>query len=158
MKRRLIGTPILSEPMPYSEASDLNTNETPSEVATEINATVLGYIENFFVNDFDEMAYHFHSAFSKVGISKSRGSDDTFYESMKLEQLESTLTSKPYVALENQKNEVTILDVFRNTACVRLETGYPEKMRWIEYIVLSKEEDRWLINSIIWDCYPRKSK
>ncbi|MDC6366691.1 nuclear transport factor 2 family protein [Flagellimonas amphidinii] len=68
------------------------------------------------------------------------------------------LASKKALSKQNQINEVEILDVFRNTASVKLTTGYPERMKWIEYIHLVKVEGEWKIANIVWDYFPMKSK
>lgn len=123
-----------------------------------IEAAVLGYIENFFENNTEEMIKHLHPQLAKGGVSKKRGEEVYFYEAMSIDQLKELMASKPALPKEQQDNEVIILDVFRNTASVRLETGYPNRMRWIEYIILSKTDDQWLVNNVMWDYYPMKRK
>jgi hypothetical protein len=123
-----------------------------------IETAVLGYIENFFENDIVAMQAYLHPELSKGGISKKRGATDLFYEKMPMERLKKMMETKKPLVRDLQKNEVKILDVFRNTASVRLETGYPNKMRWIEYIHLSKTNGKWLVNNVLWDYYPMKKK
>jgi len=47
---------------------------------------------------------------------------------------------------EQQRTEVTILDVFRNAAVVRVDAD-----AWVDYLQLVREGDRWLILNVLWE-------
>ena len=47
---------------------------------------------------------------------------------------------------ERQRTDVRILDVFRNTAVVRVDAG-----DWIDYLNLVREDGRWLILNVLWE-------
>jgi hypothetical protein len=139
----------------HLSAQDL-TNEVTPDDKQAIETVVLSYIENFFENNSEEMLRYLHPDLAKGGVSKRRGEKTYFFENMEMEQLTELLKTKPVLDKADQKNKIQILDVFLNTANVRLNTGYPDKMEWIEYILLSKIDGKWLINNIMWDYYPRK--
>ncbi len=123
-----------------------------------IEQTVLGYLENFFENKTEAMFQYLHPELAKRGISKKRGESTLFFENMTNEQLKEMLQKKPAFSKERQQNNIEVLDVFHNTASVRVSTGYPGRMEWIEYIHLCRLEDKWNIVNIIWDYYPKKRK
>ena len=75
-----------------------------------------------------------------------------------MEELKKMMTSKKALPKQEQINTVEILDVFRNTASVKLTTGYPKRMKWIEYIHLVKVEGKWKIANIVWDYFPMKPR
>lgn len=142
-----------------SQSAELNViGKITLEDKTAIESTVKGYIENFFENNAEEMSKYLHPDLAKGGVSKKRGEDILFFETMSMEKLNKIVTTKPVLSKSSQSNEIKILDVFRNTASVRLNTGYPQKMKWIEYILLTKIDGKWLINDIIWDYYPMQRR
>lgn len=123
---------------------------------SDIEQTVLGYLENFFENNTEEMFKYLHPQLAKRGISKKRGASTLFFEDMTKEQLTEMLQRKPAFSKDKQQHKIEILDVFHNTATVRVATGYPGRMEWIEYIHLCRLDDTWSIANIIWDYYPKK--
>ena len=123
-----------------------------------IEQTVLGYLENFFENKTEAMFQYLHPQLAKRGISKKRGEPSLFFEDMTQEQLKEMLQKKRALSKEKQQHKVEILDVFHNTASVRVATGYPGRLEWIEYIHLCKLGEEWSIANIIWDYYPKKAK
>ena len=124
----------------------------------DIKKVTLGYIENFFENNTKEMLLYLNPELAKRGVSKKRGEQALFFENLPLEKLKEMLKKKKRLPRSQQKNSIKILDVFFNTASVKLTTGYPGKMKWIEYIHLSKIDNKWLITNIIWDYFPRKKR
>ncbi len=50
----------------------------------------------------------------------------------------------------NRKHHVTILDVFRNTACTKV-VSYP----YVDYLHLARSGPRWLIVNALWE--PRRA-
>lgn len=140
--------------IPFTYAQDSAQLETNQD----IEQAVLGYIENFFENNTEEMFQYLHPQLAKRGISQKRGENTFFFEDMSKERLQAMLAKKKALPKSEQENKVIILDTFQNTAAVRLETGYPNRMKWIEYIHLSKTHDQWLITNVIWDYYPTKKR
>ena len=136
----------------------LKAQEMNEEDHTLIKKATLGYIENFFENNFEEMSFFLHPELAKRGISKKRGIEEYYFENLSMEELKKMMTSKKALPKQEQINTVEILDVFRNTASVKLTTGYPKRMKWIEYIHLVKVEGKWKIANIVWDYFPMKPR
>ncbi len=125
----------------------------PGDISMITNA-VNGYIENFFENNTEEMYQYLHPALAKRGISKKRGEEGLFFQNMSEKELRELLSEKKPLPKPEQQNEIEILDVFYNSANVKLSTGYPGKMQWIEYIVLCRVNKEWKITDIVWDYTP----
>ncbi|WP_181899472.1 S41 family peptidase [Flagellimonas nanhaiensis] len=123
-----------------------------------ITKTVLGYLENFFENNTEEMLKYLHPQLAKRGISKKRGESALFFQDMEMDELKAMLERKPAFPMEKQQNKVEIQDVFFNSASVKVTTGYPGRMEWIEYIHLFKLNGEWKIANILWDYFPRKNQ
>ena len=123
-----------------------------------ITKTVLGYLENFFENNTEEMLKYLHPDLAKRGISKRRGESTLYFQDMKMDELKSMLQKKPAFPLEKQQNKVEIQDIFYNSASVKVNTGYPGRMEWVEYIHLFKLDGEWKIANIFWDYFPHKQQ
>lgn len=117
---------------------------------SKIKEAVLGYIENFFENNTEEMFKYLHPDLAKRGMSKKRGDSTLTFQDMSQEELKNMLSKKEPLSKEEQQNTIEILDVFYNSANVKLKTGYPD-MKWIEYILLTRTEEGWKISDILWD-------
>lgn len=123
----------------------------------KIKVAVLGYIENFFENNIEAMFDYLHPQLAKRGWSRKKGSSELFLQDMTKEELTQMLKKKKALLKKDQKNSVEILDIFHNSATVRIKTGYPGRMEWIEYIHLCRVEEEWKIINIFWDYYPKKN-
>ncbi len=117
-----------------------------SQDQQEIEGVVLGYIENFFLNDYAKMEVHLHERLSKRGVNQDgRLSED--YSKSDLQKLMSTKQAMP---LRLQSNTIDSVFIDRQFASVVLSTGYP-KLRWKEYIHLAKLEGKWIIMDVFWN-------
>ncbi len=50
---------------------------------------------------------------------------------------------------EKQQKDVTILDVYGNTACVKLEMN-----GWINYLHVARIDGQWKIVNVLWELKP----
>lgn len=144
----LVGTTLVTN------AQD-QENQAKKEVA--IKATVLQYIENFFENKYEPMAAVLHPRLAKRGLNYKRTGDRRLSKEYGLDALKKLMATKRAFPKEHQRNQVKVLEVFRNQASVRLVTGYP-KMRWVEYMHLANIDGKWMIMNVFWDHFPRKKK
>jgi len=111
-----------------------------------IEKTILGYIENFFLNDYEKMAPYLHDRLSKRGL----GPDNQLSEDFSREALKTLMSNKRPLPLSAQRNEVTAIFRDRNVATATLSTGYPTT-RWKEYINLARIDGRWIIMDVFWN-------
>jgi len=117
-------------------------------VEAAIQKVILGYITNFFLNDYEKMEGNLHERLSKRGVKQ----DGKLSEDYSKEKLHQLLKSNRPLPLEYQKNEITRVEVYGDVALAILETGYPS-VRWTEYIHLAKLEDNWIIMDVFWSFY-----
>lgn len=129
----------------------------PGDIA-KITNTVKGYVESFFENNVDEMYKHLHPDLAKRGMNKKRDENKLFFHIMTEDELRSLTTRKKALPKSEQENTIEILDVSYNSANVKLTTGYPKRMQWIEYIILCRIGDEWKITDIVWDYIPSKQQ
>ena len=115
----------------------------------EIERVVKGYIENFFLNEYDKMEVFLHERLAKRGVN-SDGELSPDYSRKAFKELMGT---KPAMALKYQKNLVKEIKINNRAATAILETGYP-KIRWKEYIHLVKLDGKWIILDVAW-CFDK---
>lgn len=112
----------------------------------EIKTAVLGYIENFFLNDYNNMEKHLHDRLAKRGVNQ----DGTLSEEYPKPALKALMNNKQALPLNLQSNKVDSIFIDRNFASAILSTGYPG-LKWKEYIHLAKLEGEWLIMDVFWN-------
>lgn len=116
-----------------------------SEEEQKIEATILAYIENFFINNYDEMEKHLHDRLAKRGIDQAGELSDDFPKSV----LKELMTNKQPLPLRLQKNKVDSIFIDQKMASAVLTTGYPS-VKWKEYIHLAKLKGKWIIMDVFW--------
>lgn len=123
-----------------------NTDVSVTTPEEEIEEAIIGYITNFFLNEYDEMEVFLHDRLSKRGIN----ADGRLSPEYPKEQLKILMENKQAMPLQMQKNEVSNILVYENVATAILDTGYPNT-RWKEYIHMAKIDGEWLIMDVFWD-------
>lgn len=124
-----------------------------SETEQAITRTVLNYAEGWYEGDAAKMESALLPDLAKrriepAGEGRNRVSE---LSSLGLVQMARTGYGKNTPKAE-QKKDVKILDIFRETATVRLE------MRdWVDYMHVAKYNGKWLIVNVLWDLKPRNT-
>ncbi|MEL7123012.1 MAG: nuclear transport factor 2 family protein [Bacteroidota bacterium] len=122
----------------------LAQNEGNEEKAIE--KVILGYIENFFTNDFEEMEIYLHERLAKRGINQGGRLSKEFSKS----ELKALMNSKQALPLKYQSNKVDSIFIDRSFSSAILSTGYPN-VKWKEYIHLAKLDGKWQIMNVFWN-------
>lgn len=112
----------------------------------EIEKVVLGYIENFYANDYDKMEKFLHDELSKRGINQN----GKLNKNLSKEALKNLMSKKRALPARMQSNKVSAIFIDRKFASAILSTGYP-KVKWKEYIHLAKFNGKWLILDVFWN-------
>lgn len=111
-----------------------------------IRATALDYIEGWYAGDAARMERALHPQLAKRIVQRNDGA--VMLEDMTAEQLVGYTRAgggKRTPAAEQQK-DVTILDIFRNAAVVKIVAR-----DWVDYLQIAKWEDDWKIVNVLWE-------
>lgn len=111
-----------------------------------IRATALDYIEGWYAGDAARMERAVHPKLAKRIVRRADGA--ATLGDMTAEQLVGATkagygTRTP--AAEQQK-DVTILDIFRNAAMVKVVAR-----DWVDYLQIARWEDEWKIVNVLWE-------
>ena len=117
-----------------------------------IRATALDYIEGWYAGDAARMERALHPDLAKRIV----GVDERFKRSTLNHQSAMTLVQKTRAGggkdtpVAEQRKEVRILDIFGNTASVRIDAS-----TWIDYLHVVKWNARWVIINVLWENRPQ---
>lgn len=130
--------------------------QTAPDSATDseaIRQAALDYIEGYYGGDAARMERALHPELAKR-IVRADSTGDQWISSMGASQLIAG-TRAGYgreIPAAEQKSEVTILDLFRNTASAKIDAG-----PWIDYLHLARVNGRWVIVNVLWEMVPRET-
>ena len=112
-----------------------------------IKATALDYIEGWYQGNAERMERAVHPDLAKrIVNTNERGRSALGHQSaMTLVQNTRRGGGKETPAAE-QRTDVRILDIFQNTASVRVDAG-----TWIDYLHIVKWNGRWVIINVLWE-------
>jgi hypothetical protein len=132
---------LLSVATPASGASEAD--------AQAIRMVALDYIEGWYSGDADRMAAALHPQLAKRIVLRRSGSD-VLDEMTAADLIEATgrgegRTTPP----DQQRTDVRVLDVYANTASVRVDAG-----DWIDYMQLARWDGQWKIVNVLWELRP----
>jgi hypothetical protein len=116
-----------------------------------IKATALDYIEGWYAGDGERMERALHPELAKriVNTNPANGRSGLGQQSaMTLVQGTKRGGGKDTPAAQ-QRKEVRILDVFGNTASVRIDAS-----TWVDYLHVAKWNGRWVIVNVLWEIRP----
>jgi hypothetical protein len=113
-----------------------------------IRATALDYIEGWYAGDGERMERALHPELAKriVNTNPQNGRNSLGQQSaMTLVQGTRRGGGKDTPAAK-QRKDVRILDVFGNTASVRIDAD-----TWVDYLHVAKWNGRWVIVNVLWE-------
>lgn len=117
-----------------------------------IRATALDYIEGWWTGNAERMERALHSHLAKRMVFTDSSGRSRLNDMTALELVQNvragggTRTPKA-----DQRMDVTILDLFRNAAIVKIDAG-----AWIDYLQEAKFNGRWVIINVLWELRPRQ--
>lgn len=120
-----------------------------------IKATALDYGLGWYAGDAERMERALHPDLAKRVLFPDPRSNKGKIEhmsAMKLVQATRAGHGKN-VPPEERRTDVTILDVFGNAACVKLEMH-----DWVDFMQMSKIDGRWVIVNVLWEPTPEAKK
>lgn len=113
-----------------------------------IRATALDYIDGWWAADSTRMVAALHPEL----VKRIRGADAAGAREWIDQQGASRLVMGTgrgggrETPVANQRSDVRILDVFQNTASVRVDAG-----AWVDYMHLVRWKGRWVILNVLWE-------
>ena len=120
--------------------------------SSAIRATALDYIDGWWEGNAERMERALHPDLAKriINVNPQNGRNSLGHQSaMTLVQSVRRGGGRETPAAQ-RKSEVRILDIFGNTASVKVDAG-----RWIDYMHVAKWNDRWVIVNVLWELRPQ---
>lgn len=117
-----------------------------------ITATALDYIEGWYEGNPDRMERALHPDLAKriVHTNAEGRSSLGQMSAMSLVQGVKRGGGKD-TPKERQQKDVTILDIYGNTASVKVVAS-----DWVDYLHIAKFNGRWVIVNVLWELKPKK--
>jgi hypothetical protein len=123
--------------------------ESPSDAdRAAIKQAALDYIEGWYEGNADRMERSVHPELAKRIVLTDPKTGRNRLDQMSAMTLVQT-TRKAYgrqVPPDKQQKDVTILDIFGNTASVKIVAA-----DWIDYLHVAKFNGRWVIVNVLWE-------
>jgi hypothetical protein len=117
-----------------------------------ITNTALDYIEGWYEGNAERMERALHPDLAKR-IVRTNDKNQSRLDQMSAMSLVQAVRSGygKNTPKERQQKDVTILDVYENTASVKLVAA-----DWIDYLHIAKFSGRWVIVNVLWELKPPK--
>lgn len=112
-----------------------------------IRAAALDYIEGWYAGNGDRMARALHPELAKRIMNADTSGNVWISEQTASHLLRNTRSGGgSRTPAAEQRKDVRILDVFQNTASVRIDAS-----TWIDYLHLVKWRGEWRILNVLWE-------
>lgn len=126
--------------------------EERTEDRAAIRRAALDYIEGWYAKDPERMERALHSDMIKRRMVLNQGKSSLDEGSaLRLVQATRPLLGRAVPPLENQRREVTILDLYGNAASVKIDAT-----DWVDYLHMVKWNGEWRILDVLWEVRPEK--
>lgn len=114
-----------------------------------ITQTALDYIEGWYEGNAERMARALHPDLAKrVVMPRPDGAAVQHMTKDQLVGMTGAGGGKSTPA-DQQRKDVTILDIYGNVACVKVVAA-----DWVDYLQIGKVDDRWVIINVLWEFTP----
>lgn len=126
------------------------TAQTAADSAA-IKATALDYIEGWYQGNAERMERAVHPDLAKRIINQDQRGRSVLGHQSAMTLVQSTRRGGGKETPPAQvRTDVRILDIFGNTASVRVDAG-----TWIDYMHIAKWSGRWVIINVLWENRPQ---
>lgn len=117
-----------------------------------IKQAALDYIEGYYEGNAERMERSLHPDLAKRIVRNDPQGMSKLGQMTATQLIEGTKRGGGKdTAKDKQQKDVTILDVFGNTATVKLVAS-----DWIDYMHIAKFNGRWVIINVLWELKPKK--
>jgi hypothetical protein len=132
----MVATLFVVNPLEAQSAAD----------SAAIRDASLDYIEGWYTGDGDRMTRALHPALAKRIVRGSRVDNMDAEELIGMVRNGGGKGTPP----ELRRQDVKILDVYGNSASVRVDAA-----QWVDYLHLGRIDGRWVIVNVLWEMRPR---
>jgi hypothetical protein len=115
-----------------------------------IRATALDYIEGWYEGNADRMARAVHPELAKRIVQTNAQGMSRLDNQSAMTLVNGTRAGGgKNTPVANQQKDVTILDIYRNAASVKIVAA-----AWIDYLQVAKYNGNWRIVNVLWELKP----
>lgn len=111
-----------------------------------IRATAHDYIDGWYLGDADRMERSLHSHLAKRLVYENSKQQSALVDLTAEELVQSTRAGIGKIPREQWRDSVTVLDIFGNTAVVRIDAT-----TWVDYLEEIKWNGSWKIINVVWE-------
>ena len=145
MRTLLYGILMLALLQPVASAA-----QSPADSAA-IRATALDYIEGWYAGNGERMERALHPELAKRIVNRNPNGRNSLGQQGAMTLVNNTKAGGGKdTPAEQQRKEVKILDMFGNTASVRVDAS-----TWVDYLHVAKWNGRWVIVNVLWELRPQ---
>ena len=117
-----------------------------------IRAPALDYIEGWYTGNADRMERAVHPDLAKrIMNTDQRGRRVLGHQSAMTLVLNTRGGGGKDTPAAQQRKDIRILDIFGNTASVRIDAD-----GWVDYLHIARWNDRWVIVNVLWELRPQQ--
>lgn len=120
--------------------------------STAIKQTALDYIEGWYEGNAERMERAVHPELAKriVNVDPRNGRNSLGQQSAMTLVMNTRSGGGKETPAAEQRKDVRILDIFGNTASVRVDAS-----TWVDYLQIAKWRGRWVIVNVLWELRPQ---
>jgi hypothetical protein len=116
-----------------------------------IRATALDYIEGWYTANGERMERALHPDLAKRIINTNQRGRNVLGHQSAMTLVQNTRSGGGKdTPVPEQRKDVRILDMFGNTASVRIDAG-----TWVDYLHVARWNGRWVIVNVLWEMRPQ---
>jgi hypothetical protein len=116
-----------------------------------IRAAALDYIQGWYTADGARMERALHPELAKRIVRSDTAGNFRLDQQSAMTLVQGTRNGGGRDTPQaDRRDEVRILDIFRNAASVRVDASY-----WIDYLQMAKWRGRWVIINVLWELKPK---
>lgn len=117
-----------------------------AEDSLAIKQAALDYIEGWYTADAERMEKALHPELAKRIVHTDPKTGRSRLDNMGAMTLVQYTRMKKAENLAEQQADVTILDIFQNTAAVKIVAN-----QWIDYLQVARSNGEWKIINVLWE-------
>ena len=116
-----------------------------------IRAAALDYIEGWYAGDGERMERALHPELAKRIVNTNPNGRNSLGQQGAMTLVNATKAGGgKSTPADRQRKDVRILDIFGNTASVRVDAS-----TWVDYLHVAKWNGRWVIVNVLWELRPQ---